>query len=175
MLSVKQKANEKLENAYKLYYNNLHRFCLLRLKNQEQTEDCIQECFFILYKHYLKNEEIINTGGFLYKIADNLIKAQWRENKKAENIVQIDSLAETLAAEEQPDYSDIDYDDLAAKLISELNEKEKELYRLKYIESKSIKEIADELNSSFDAIAKRLSRLRQKVKDIISQQFEGGD
>ncbi len=179
MLGAKQIANEKLENAYKLYYNNLHRFCLLRLKNQEQAEDCVQESFYILYKHYLKNEEIINVGGFLYKIADNLIKTQWRENKKAESIVQLDSIADSLAdsqlMEELNDFSDIDYDNMAENLISELTEKEKELYKLKYVENKSIKEIADELNSSFDAIAKRLSRLRQKVKDIITQQFEGGD
>lgn len=148
---------------------------MLKLKNQDQTDDCVQECFYILYKHYLKNEDIKNVAGFLYKIADNLIKAQWRENKKQENIVSIDTLVDTLATEDTTDYSNLDYDLLAERLVSDLNEKEQEIYKLKYIENKSIKEIAEELNLSFDVVAKRLSRLRQKVKEIIKIQFEGGD
>ncbi|MBQ6935495.1 MAG: sigma-70 family RNA polymerase sigma factor, partial [Clostridia bacterium] len=67
------------------------------------------------------------------------------------------------------------YDSLAEKLILTLNENEKIIYKLKYIENKSIKEISQELNLSFDVIAKRLSRLRQKVKEQIKEQFEGGD
>lgn len=173
-MSKKQIANEKLERDYKLYYTNLQRFCKIKLKNQVQADDCVQESFYILYKHYIKNEEIKNVAGFLYKIADNLIKEQWRENQKAENVIQIDSMAETIAAKEN-NYSDIDYDSLAENLILTLNENEKIIYKLKYIENKSIKEISQELNLSFDVIAKRLSRLRQKVKEQIKDQFEGGD
>lgn len=171
----KRIASEKLDRDYKLYYSNLQRFCNLKLKNQDQTDDCVQECFYILYKHYLKNEDIKNVAGFLYKIADNLIKAQWRQNQKAEELIPIDMLAETLAVEDVTDYSNIDYDLLAEKLVSELKENEQEIYKLKYIENKSIKEISSELNLSFDVVAKRLSRLRQKVKELIKIQFEGGD
>ena len=174
-MSNKRIATEKLDRDYKLYYSNLQLFCNLKLKNQDQADDCVQECFLILYKHYIKNEDIKNVAAFLYKIADNLIKAQWRQNQKAENIIQIDTLSETLAVEETTDYSNIDYDLLAEKMLSELNDKERELYKLKYIDNKSIKEIAEELNSSFEAIAKRLSRLRLKVKALINEQFEGGD
>lgn len=173
-MSKKQIANEKLERDYNLYYINLQRFCKMKLKNEEQADDCVQESFYILYKHYIKNEEIKNVAGFLYKIADNLIKAQWRENQKAENVIRIDSVAETLAVKEDA-YSDLDYDSLAEKLVLTLNENERQLYKLKYIENKSIKEISRELNLSFDVIAKRLSRLRQKVKEQIKEQFEGGD
>lgn len=173
-MSKKQLANEKLEHDYRLYCTNLQRFCNIRLKNEEQTNDCVQECFFILYEHYMKNEDIKNVAGFLYKIADNLIKAQWRENQRAENIIQIDDFSDMIPAKEDK-YSDIDYDLLAEKLILKLNESEKELYRLKYIENQSIKAISVNLNISFDAVAKRLSRLRQKVKDEISIHFEGGD
>ncbi len=173
-MSIKQTANEKLDRDYRLYYTNLLRFCNVKLKNQEQADDCVQECFYILYEHYMKNEDIKNVLGFLYKVADNLIKAQWRENQKAENVVQIDSIADTVPAKDDK-YSDIDYDLLAEQLLQALNESEKELYKLKYIEHKSIKQIAKELNTSFDAVAKRLSRLRQKIKEHITEHFKGGD
>lgn len=173
-MSKKQTANEKLERDYNLYYINLQRFCMVKLKNQEQADDCVQECFFILYQHYMKDEDIKNVAGFLYKIADNLIKAQWRENQKAETVIQIDSLSDTIPAKTD-EYSDLDYDLLAEKLLLALNEKEKELYKLKYIENKYLDEISRELNMTYQAVAKRLSRLRQKVKGLITDHFEGDD
>ena len=170
----KQVANAKLERDYNLYFSNLQRFCMVKLKNQEQTDDCVQECFYILYQHYMKDEDIKNVAGFLYKVADNLIKAQWRENQKAENIVQIDAISDTIPAKAD-EYSDLDYDSLAEKLLRTLNESEKELYKLKYIENKSLDEISRELNMTYQAVAKRLSRLRQKVKELITDHFEGDD
>ncbi len=173
-MSKKQIASAKLERDYKLYFSNLQRFCMVKLKNQEQTDDCVQECFYILYQHYMKDEDIKNVAGFLYKIADNLIKTQWRENQKAENLVQIDALSDTIPAKEN-EYSDIDYDLLAEKLLRTLNESEKELYKLKYIDNKSLEEISMELDTTYQAVAKRLSRLRQKVKDLVTDHFEGDD
>ena len=173
-MSKKQIANAKLERDYNLYFSNLHRFCMVKLKNPEQSDDCVQECFYILYQHYMKDEEIKNVAGFLYKIADNLIKAQWRENQKKETMVQIDTLSEVIPSKTEA-YSDIDYDLLAERLLRTLNEGERELYKLKYIDNKSLDEIAAELGMNYQATAKRLSRLRQKVKDLITDYFEGDD
>ena len=173
-MGKKQIANEKLERDYGMYFSNLQRFCMVKLKNQEQADDCVQECFYILYQRYMKDEDIKNVAGFLYKIADNLIKAQWRENQKAETRVQIDTLSDVIPAKTD-EYSDIDYDLLAERLLLTLNEKEKELYKLKYIDNKSLEEISTELCMNYQAVAKRLSRLRQKVKDLITEHFEGVD
>lgn len=173
-MSKKQTANARLERDYNLYFSNLQRFCMIKLKNREQTDDCVQECFYILYQHYMKDEDIKNVAGFLYKVADNLIKTQWRENQKAEKTVQIDALPDTIPAKTD-EYSDLDYDLLAEKLLQTLNENEKELYKLKYIDNKSLDEISTELCVNYQAVAKRLSRLRQKVKDLITEHFEGDD
>ena len=129
----------------------------------------------VYYKRILSGEEIVNTGAFLYKIADNLVKTQWRQDKKANDVIPLDEVAETLATDDVNNYSDIDYDALAEKIIENLDEKEQYLYKLKYTDKKSIAEIAEELNISFDAAAKRLSRLRQKVKDIIVKEMKGED
>jgi len=172
---VNSEANEKLDSAYKQYYKTLYHFCCLKLKNEEQTEDCVQESFCVLYEHLLKGEEIKNVGGFLYKIANNLVKVQWRKNQKEQNILQWDSMAEILISEQIIIQQNVDYDELAKKLISTLDEKEIELYKKKYIEAKSIKEISEELEISSPAVAKRLSRLRKKIKDLISIEFEGGE
>lgn len=169
MLSKKQ-ANDKLDAAYKMYYTDLLRFCNARLKNSHQADDCVQECFLILYKKFLKNEEIHNVKLYLYKVADNLIKAEWRKSKKDEDVVDIDSLAEVLTVSSNY-FETIDFDELVEKLSSKLNENEYLVYKLKYLEDKSIKQISEETGLSFEAVAKRLSRLRVKLKEVfLSQQ-----
>lgn len=171
----KKWADRLLRQAYDTYYEKIARFCNIKLKNRTEAEDCVQECFVVYYKRILSGEEIVNTGAFLYKIADNLVKTQWRQDKKANDVISLDEVAETLATDEVNNYSDIDYDALAEKIIENLDEKEQYLYKLKYTDKKSIAEIAEELNISFDATAKRLSRLRQKVKELIEKEMKGED
>ena len=166
---LKKQANEKLDLAYKEYYTDLLRFCNARLKDSHQADDCVQECFLVLYKTFLKGEEIHNIKLYLYKIADNLIKAEWRKNKKNEDVVDIDSLAEVLTVSSS-DFEKIDFDELIEKLSSSLNENEYMIYKLKYIEDKSIKQISEETGLSFEAVAKRISRLRNKLKEIFLTQ-----
>ena len=171
----KKWADEQLRQAYDTYYEKIARFCNIKLKSRNEAEDCVQECFMVYYKRILRGEEIGNTGAFLYKIADNLVKTQWRQDKKANNIVPLDELEESLATQEVYDYSNIDYDACAEKIIGILDEKEQILYKLKYTDQKSIAEIAEKLNVSFDAAAKRLSRLRQKVKEMVEEEMKGED
>ena len=168
-------ASEKLSAAYEQYYENLCRFCFLKLKNEEQTYDCVQESFCVFYDRILQGEEIVNVGGYLYKIADNLVKAQWRKNKREQNILQLEEIKETLVIQQKFDFSDTDYDVLAQKVLTALDEKELEIYKLKYIEKKSINEIAQKLGISFSAAAKRLSRMRMKTKELITLELEGGE
>lgn len=171
----KKQADEQLRQAYDTYSEKIARFCNIKLKNRNEAEDCVQECFMVFYKRILRGEEIENTSAFLYKIADNLVKTQWRQDKKANNIVSLDELAETLVASDIIDCSNIDFDSCAEKIISILDEKEQLIYKLKYTEGKSIAEIAEELNISFDTTAKRLSRLRQKVKEMVAEEMKGED
>lgn len=174
-LQNKKQADELLRQSYDTYYEKIARFCNIKLKNRNEAEDCVQECFMVYYKRILQGEEIENTGAYLYKIADNLIKTQWRQDKKANNIISLDDVAETLATNEIYDYGNMDYDSCVERIIKILDEKEQNLYKLKYTDKKSIAEIAEELNISFDATAKRLSRLRQKVKVIVEEEMKGED
>ena len=171
----KKQADLKLKEAYDTYFEKIARFCNVKLKNRTEAQDCVQDCFMVYYKLLLRGENVQNVGAFLYKTADNLVKVQFRQDKKANNTVSIDELSQTLAATEVIDCSHIDFEALAEKIISVLDEKEQCLYRQKYVDEMSITEIAQEWEISFDAAAKRLSRMRQKVKDLIAQEMKGGE
>mgnify|MGYP003456944055 CR=1 FL=1 len=54
-----------------------------------------------------------------------------------------------------------------------MNENELLVYRLRYVEDKTIKEISEETALSFEAVAKLLSRLRQKLKEEFLEDYKG--
>jgi RNA polymerase sigma-70 factor (ECF subfamily) len=174
-LSNKKKADEILRQTYSTYSEKIGRYCNIKLKNRSEADDCVQECFMIFYKAVLRGEKIENTGAFLYKIADNLIKTQWRQDKKRNNILSLDEISEAVAMPESIDSNDVDFDLYAERIINRLDEKEQTIYKLKYVEEKSIADISAELKISFDATAKRLSRLRQKVRQMISDEAKGDE
>ena len=64
---------------------------------------------------------------------------------------------------------DFDYDKCAEALISKLSDDEKQIYIMKYSDKMSIGEIAINLNISPAAAAKRLQRMRDKVKELVSE------
>jgi RNA polymerase sigma factor (sigma-70 family) len=82
-------------------------------------------------------------------------------------------LSEKIYIEDISDYSGIDYDKIAEKTIAKLNDKEKQLYELRYIENKSLAELSEILEVSFTAVAQRLFRLREKVKEIAEEEMKG--
>ena len=67
-------------------------------------------------------------------------------------------------------FESLDFENLDEKFSSALNENEYLVYKLKYIEDKSIKQISEETGLSFETVAKRLSRIRNKLKEIFLTQ-----
>lgn len=172
-MSNKKQVDEEFKLVYDTYFENITRFCKVKLKNRNEAQDCVQECFTVYYNRLLQGEKIENAGAYLYKIADNVVNSQFRRDKKQMNLVDIDELREELYVENTADYSNLDYDTVAEKIINELNIKEKEIYELRYIHKKSLEEISQTLNISFTAVAQRLFRLREKVKKIVNEEMKG--
>ena len=163
--NVKKVADTKLKNAYNSYYSSIYKFCLSKLKNDiTYVDDCVQETFLVLYNKLLKGEEVNYTLAFLYKTADNLIKKRYAQLKKQEKEVSIDEVKNITV------YS-VDIDDRLtfeeySKMISDaLNDTDREIFSLRYIEELPINEIAEMLDMSVSAVTTRLSRIREKIRN----------
>ncbi len=162
-LSVEQFIND----CYEKYYQSIFKYCRVRLGEfNEHTEDCVQDAFIILQQKLNDGEIIEQPRAFLYRTADNFVKRTvGHYSKERKRTVE---LTEAENAPAPPIISDdFDYDEFARILIATLSEQEQELYILKYVQQKSLKEIAEILNVQPTAVAKRVSRLRQHIKDLI--------
>lgn len=170
----KSYADEQLESAFDKYKTAIEKFCRIRLQEaQDNTCDCVQETFCVYYKKLLDGERFENPRAFLYKTA-NIMVLKARENyfknaKKTQSLdesinvaVYIDEQVDELV---EPDIVDIDK---AKKiLLSKLDDDDLRLYQLKYVDRKSLKEIALILDITPTACAMRTSRLRTKIKDLV--------
>ncbi|MCH5198108.1 MAG: sigma-70 family RNA polymerase sigma factor [Oscillospiraceae bacterium] len=159
------------------YRNKLINHCLLYFECEyADAEDIVQDAYLALYNSLKNGTEIKNYQSWLYAVALNHGNKEIRNKLKrneysfADNEEKDAALENTLTYE--PDYvenmvTDEMIEERAAKIISTLNSDEKILYMLYYRKKKKLKEIAEKLGLSVDAVKKRHSRLKQKLEDKI--------
>lgn len=167
-------ADEQLEEAFSLYSKAIEKFCFTRLgEANEYAGDCVQDTYCVFYSRLLNGEIFNNPRAFLYKTANNMVlKAKDKYYQNAKLTKQLDE-AEVLSVfveDNVENKNDVMLDIEAAKeiLISQLSDIEKELYQMKYVENKSLKEIGSILGIPPTTVAMRTSRLRAKIKELIT-------
>ena len=166
--NLKKAADKILKEAYGKYYASIYKFCLSRLKNDvSNVEDCVQETYLVFYNKLLSGEEIEYVQAYLFKIADNLVKKQLSRLKRQAKTVDIDEVREIIT-------HSVDIDDRLSfeeysKMISDaLSDTDGEIFILRYIEGYQINEIAQRLNMSVSNVSTRLSRMREKIRNVIN-------
>lgn len=170
--AAKRRADKGFTEAYEACYLSLIKYCAARMGDARiQADDCVQEAFLVFYNKLLNGEEIRNPRAFLYRTTDNFLKqAVARYAREQKRHVPLED-AENLAAAQQSPFSEHepDYEACARTLLENLSEAEQTLYRLKYMEKRSLREIAELLDITPAAAAKRTSRLRAAVRERLSQ------
>lgn len=170
MSRKKTEAEEIVNDCYEKYYQSIYKYCYARLGDlNEHAYDCVQDTFLVLQKKLSEEIDIAHLRGFLYRTADTFVmRAKDHYKKQVQRTAQLD---EAEKKESPPIIADsFDYDKCAAMLVALLSCEEQELYEMKYIERIPLTEIAERLNISTPAAAKRTSRLRQRIKELVKQQ-----
>ena len=136
-------------------------------KNRDLAEDITQETFV---KALLSlPENAVNPVAWLYKVANHLTVDEFRRSKRF-----------TELPEEEPD-SGTAYDDTADRFIRDercrrlykalgtLEETDRKLIVLYYFSGLSQREIAGVTSLSFANVRVRMLRVREKLKNILSE------
>ncbi|MCR5630234.1 RNA polymerase sigma factor [Eubacterium sp.] len=149
-----------VEETINKYSDLLYKTSFLMLKNQQDSEDIVQETFIA----YIKNNPELNDEehkkAWLLKVAQNKCKNLLKSHK-IRAYVPFDDVEEVIPGEEKELYEE-DSSELLA--ISNLSYKYKSVITLYYIENYSIEETAKILDISISAVKMRLKRGREKLK-----------
>jgi len=173
------KSVEKTMNYCEQYREQLIQYCSKYFDYEyEYVKDCVQDAYVALFENLINGVEIRNYKSWLYAVVLNyknkMIKDRMKRNEFdfADN-KEKDDVIEKLKSY-NPDYTDQMITDKmieeqALYIISQLNSDEKELYIEYYWTHKKLKDIADELNVTYDTIRKRHEKLKKKLNKKIKE------
>lgn len=127
----------------------------------EDKEEVLTDTFFVLWKN--QDKDITYLEAYLAGIARNLIKEKFKKNNITYNIDDYENLIDY--------YNNVElFSEKREKInklkisYKELKEDEFQMISMFYYSSKSVKDIAKELNISESNVKTKLFRIRKKLK-----------
>ena len=143
--------------------------------SNEDLEDCFQELYLIAYEKCEEVYESANPQGWLFQTFKNITaNFQRKYNKDLINTTDPGIIIENIT---EPFHEDnlifsiltrnLSEDSLKAVLLSKLNKREYELYKMRYIDNLSLHDIAVHLHRPEGTIKSRMHKLREKIRNMI--------
>lgn len=153
---------DKIVDDYTPYIKTIIQNMVNNNLSEEDKEEIIIDTFFILWKKYKANYCINSLSSYIAGITRNLIKEKLKSLKYTIDIEQCDNLTKNsnidILLQEREEINEL------YKKINKLKEIDIKIVNMFYYYSKSIKDIAKELQISEVNVKTRLHRIRKKIK-----------
>lgn len=164
MVLAKDGNQDAFAILYDIYFVPIFRYVYYRVKNKELSEDLTQSIFLKIYKSlHLYKDMGIGPKAFFFKVAKNTLTDYWK--KKKDIIVDNDKLIQLQDKEnaEKNEINKINTKESIKKSLEILNEEQKNIIILKFINELSNKEIAEITQKNEAAIRQIQCRALKKL------------
>ena len=145
---------QQIDAIIERHYQSVYCYCAARLRDKEAAKDCTQEVFLALVRKQEKLKDLEDIRPWLYRAADLAMQEYRRKNAKY--IAVADEDLERLCETVLPDSAE----DCLRELLTE---EEYSLIRAHYLQGFSMRELAEQLAVSEDAVKQRISRIRRRI------------
>lgn len=132
----------------------------------EDIEEIVIDVFLVIWNNKEKLEEDKNIEPYIISITKNLMKTKYRKLKLDLNVEDYEehitsnyNIEEVIEQKEK--------NKIIENALVNMEQKDKNIFILFYYNSKSIKEIAKQLNLSDINVKTRLHRIRKKIKNFL--------
>lgn len=149
---------------YDRYFDKLVWFARSFLQDEQKAEDAIQEIFIRIIEHPEKFDATKKFSTWVYTLTGNYCKNILRDEQNRNRIIEQNVLPQQnkqTQLHEQSDYHLLK--DRIKKACEQLNEKEKNVFALRFEQDLSIKEIADILDMPEGSVKSSIYYLLKKV------------
>ena len=151
------------ETLYKQYNKLVYRIAFTILKSKEDSEDIVQAVFSKIYSLPKDKLPIDNIATWIYSVAKNEAISLFRKRK---NTIDLDSMYEI--ADSDNEINRIVDQDRYNRILSKLNDKEKEVVSLKILTNLTFDEIAKLLDEPAGTVKWRYYKSIHTLKLLIS-------
>ena len=169
---TKQELKEKVvDYASKVFF-----YCIKRVKNRSDAEDLSQTILLEVIQNIDKGARIDNFDYYIWGVCKNQYNMYLRKTIKDRNNVEYASEIET-----QDDTKTVLESIIEDEKIRKMNQALKllskdyaEILYAYYVEDKTLKYIAEELNIPLGTVGRRLSDIRRKLKEYLDMEKLNG-
>lgn len=144
------------------YGDAIFRFCLMKVSNKELAEDMTQEVFTRYWQYVRNGKEMTNTRSFLYTIANNMAKDRYKKKKSESLDTYMESTGHEPASQESTQQYAMYHELILA--IEDMEEKDKEVLLLRYVEGLDPKDIAEILKETANVVSVRINRAEKRLR-----------
>ena len=154
--------------AYDTYADAIFRHCYYRLGDRERAKELMQEAFMRVWDYQRNGGTVENIRAFLYRIANNLMIDEVRKKHP----VSLDAMMEEdtfePTAEDERIMEKIDAKS-AMDLLQKLDEVDRNILVMRYIDGLSPLEISGILEESTNVVSVRLYRALAKLRSLYNK------
>lgn len=154
---------EAFETLYKKYNKLVYRIAFTILKNKEDSEDIVQAVFSKIYSLPKDKLPIDNIATWIYSVTKNEAISLYRKRK---NTVDLDTVYKI--ADSDNEINRIVDQDRYNRILSRLNDKEKEIVSLKILTNLTFEEIAKILGQPTGTVKWRYYKSIHTLKLLFS-------
>lgn len=165
---IKKDDRKAFDELYSKLWKELYVKAYSKLKNEDLAKDIIQE-IFIDFWNKRHEREINNVQAYLSQAVKFKVLDEFRKDRY--NFVEIDSFVEKIEEKDSADSQLIgkEFFNTIKDWIDTLPTKRKEIFRLKYLEGLSNKEIAIKLNISPKTVQNQDLNSSSELKKLLRQ------
>jgi len=169
--SQKNKETEQLfAEIYRKHYSELCIYAMRFLKDEDESEEIVQEIIFKLWEQREQLETVNSLRSYLYRSVHNrclnYIKHQLHKDKYSEKAYIEMKKLELESAE---DYNNKELEEKVHSAISELPDRCKEVFQLSRFEGKKNKEISEQLGISIKAVEANITRALTSLRGSLDK------
>jgi RNA polymerase sigma-70 factor (ECF subfamily) len=156
---------------YERYWSVLVNESFKRLNNMALCEEVVQDVFIDLWQQRAVRD-IQNLEAYLRTCMKFKIFEVYRKNRRTKSMLQENlSLIQEHEISESDQYAEKDLKSLIEEWIAHLPQKRKEIFKMRYLDELSTKEISEMTESSQNTIQNHLGISIAKLRKLIIQHF----
>lgn len=158
----------QFKEIYEAHADALFRFAFYKLSDREKAKDVVQDTFVKVWEYLSADNEVTHIKALLYRIATNAIIDNYRKKKE----LSLDSLFDDGfdpgdGLKSQNSLIDESEAEIVISAIHSLDDEDRSLLLMRYIDGLSIKEIALATGQRENTVSVRIHRSLKTLKDVL--------